>query len=75
MQILNTLAPVFLLIAIGSGLQAWKFVSPNFLKEANRVTYWLGLRPCFSPSWRPPFPPTATARAACCSRCSRRPRL
>ena len=43
MQILNTLAPVFLLIAIGSGLQFWKFVSPGFLKEANRVTYWLGL--------------------------------
>jgi predicted permease len=43
MQILNTLAPVFLLIAIGSGLQAWKFVSPGFLKEANRITYWLGL--------------------------------
>lgn len=42
-QILNTLAPVFLLVAIGSGLQAWKFVSPGFLKEANRVTYWLGL--------------------------------
>jgi malate permease and related proteins len=42
-QILNTLAPVFLLIAIGAGLQASKFVSPNFLKEANRVTYWLGL--------------------------------
>jgi len=43
MQILNTLAPVFLLIAIGAGMQAWKFVSPGFLKEANRITYWLGL--------------------------------
>lgn len=43
MQILNTLAPVFLLIAAGAGLQAAKFVSENFLKEANRVTYWLGL--------------------------------
>ena len=43
MQILNTLAPVFLLIAAGAGLQAGKFVSANFLKEANRVTYWLGL--------------------------------
>ncbi len=43
MQILNTLAPVFLLIAAGAGLQKLKFVSPNFLKEANRVTYWLGL--------------------------------
>ncbi len=43
MLILNTLAPVFLLIATGAGLQATKFVSPGFLKEANRVTYWLGL--------------------------------
>ena len=43
MQILNTLAPVFLMIAVGAGLQKWKFVSPDFLKEANRVTYWLGL--------------------------------
>lgn len=41
--ILNTLAPVFLLIAAGAALQASKFVSPGFLKEANRVTYWLGL--------------------------------
>jgi predicted permease len=43
MQIINTLAPVFLLIAIGTGLQFWKFVSADFLKEANRVTYLLGL--------------------------------
>ena len=43
MQILNILAPVFLLIALGAGLQRTGFVSPNFLKEANRVTYWLGL--------------------------------
>lgn len=43
MLILNTLAPVFLLIAAGAVLQATKFVSPGFLKEANRVTYWLGL--------------------------------
>lgn len=42
-QILNTLAPVFLLIAIGAGLQATRIVSEGFLKEANRVTYWLGL--------------------------------
>lgn len=41
--ILNTLAPVFLLIAIGAALQVTKFLSPGFLKEANRVTYWLGL--------------------------------
>ncbi len=42
-HILNTLAPVFLLIALGAGLQKTAFVPPNFLKEANRVTYWLGL--------------------------------
>lgn len=43
MQILNVLAPVFLMIAVGAALQRSAFVSPGFLKEANRVTYWLGL--------------------------------
>ncbi len=43
MQILNILAPVFLMIGIGALLEATKFVSPTFLKEANRLTYWLGL--------------------------------
>jgi predicted permease len=41
--ILNTLAPVFLLIALGAVMQRTGFVSPDFLKEANRLTYWLGL--------------------------------
>ena len=40
---MNTLAPVFLLIAIGVVLQSSRFVTADFLKEANRVTYWLGL--------------------------------
>ncbi len=43
MQILTILAPVFLMIGIGVALQASGFVSANFLKEANRLTYWLGL--------------------------------
>ncbi len=43
MQILNILAPVFLMIGLGAWLQRSRFVSPDFLKEANRVTYWLGL--------------------------------
>jgi predicted permease len=43
MQILTILAPVFLMIGIGVALQGGGFVSPNFLKEANRLTYWLGL--------------------------------
>jgi predicted permease len=41
--VLNTLAPVFLMIAIGAIMQRSGFVSVNFLREANRVTYWLGL--------------------------------
>ncbi|MCX6952030.1 MAG: AEC family transporter [Verrucomicrobia bacterium] len=43
MLILNTLAPVFLLVALGAVLQRTEFVSAGFLREANRVTYWLGL--------------------------------
>ncbi|MDB6094263.1 MAG: Membrane transport protein [Verrucomicrobia bacterium] len=43
MQILNVLAPVFLMIAIGTVLQRSGFASPTFFKEANRLTYWLGL--------------------------------
>jgi malate permease and related proteins len=41
--ILNTLAPVFLLIAVGAFMQRSGFVSAGFLREANRVTYYLGL--------------------------------
>ena len=41
--ILNTLAPVFLLVALGALLQRTAFVSVNFLKEGNRLTYYLGL--------------------------------
>lgn len=43
MLVLDTLAPVFLLIGIGALLQRSGFVSTGFLKEANRLTYWLGL--------------------------------
>lgn len=43
MQILNVLAPVFLMIAVGAWLEWSKFGSPGFFKEANRLTYWLGL--------------------------------
>jgi malate permease and related proteins len=41
--IIVTLAPVFLLIALGLVLQRSGFVSAGFLREANRVTYYLGL--------------------------------
>lgn len=43
MLVLNALTPVFLIIALGAWMQKAQFVSPTFLREANRVTYWLGL--------------------------------
>jgi predicted permease len=43
MLVFEVLAPVFLMIALGAVLQRTNFVSPGFLREANRVTYWLGL--------------------------------
>lgn len=43
MLVLTALAPVFLIIALGAFLQRTQFVSPGFLREANRVTYWVGL--------------------------------
>jgi len=39
----NVLAPVFLLIALGALLQRTHFVSGSFLREANKIVYWLGL--------------------------------
>jgi len=41
--IFNVLAPVFFLIALGVVLERTQFVSGTFLREANKVTYWLGL--------------------------------
>jgi hypothetical protein len=43
MTVFNVLAPVFLLIGLGVILQRTHFVSTGFLREANKVTYWLGL--------------------------------
>jgi predicted permease len=41
--ILSILAPTFLLIAFGAALLRSGFVSPEFLREGNRVVYWFGL--------------------------------
>lgn len=43
MLVLNALAPTFLIIALGAWMQRSAFVTPGFLREANRITYWLGL--------------------------------
>jgi predicted permease len=42
-EIFTVLARVFLVIVIGGVLQATGFASPGFFKEANRLTYYLGL--------------------------------
>jgi malate permease and related proteins len=43
MLVVNALVPVFVIIALGAWLQRREFVSAGFFREANRVTYWLGL--------------------------------
>jgi hypothetical protein len=45
MYIVNTLTPVFFLIALGAAGRRWGFVSAEFVKGLNRLVYWLGL-PC-----------------------------
>jgi malate permease and related proteins len=43
MLVVNALVPVFVIIALGAWLQRASFVSATFLREANRLTYWIGL--------------------------------
>lgn len=43
MRIIETLAPVFLVIWLGFGLRRRSWLTDAFLAEANRVVYWLGL--------------------------------
>jgi len=43
MQIVETLAPVFLVIAFGYVLRRLHWLGDAFLAEANRVVYWIGL--------------------------------
>jgi predicted permease len=43
MRIVETLAPVFLIIAFGWWLRRRSWLGDDFLNEANRVVYWIGL--------------------------------
>ncbi len=43
MVILDTLAPVFLVIGLGAALQRFQFLPRDFLKDANKLAYWVGL--------------------------------
>jgi len=45
MQIINTLLPVFLIIAVGAFLRKIKFLSDEFVAGLNRLVFWIGL-PC-----------------------------
>ena len=45
MHIINTLAPVFLLIALGAVLKKTNFFSTDFVDGLSRLAYWVGL-PC-----------------------------
>jgi len=41
--ILDSLAPVFVLVVLGIGLQRFRFVTPGFHTEVNKFTYYIGL--------------------------------
>jgi len=41
--ILESLAPVFLLVVLGIGLQRFRFVTAAFHAEVNKLTYYIGL--------------------------------
>ena len=45
MRIINTLLPVFLIIALGALLRKAKFLSGEFVASMNRLVFWIGL-PC-----------------------------
>lgn len=45
MYILNTLAPVFLIILLGAILQKIDFLNPQLSRQNNRLVYWIAL-PC-----------------------------
>ena len=45
MHILNTLAPVFILIGLGAALYKTRFLSDDLVDGLTRVAYWVGL-PC-----------------------------
>src|SRR4030042_1344209 len=45
MQIINTLLPVFLIMAVGAFLRKLRFFSEEFVAGLNKLVFWVGL-PC-----------------------------
>ncbi len=43
MYVVNTLGPLLALIALGAALRRWRFASPSFFREINRLLYWIAL--------------------------------
>jgi hypothetical protein len=43
LQIVNTLAPVFLLMALGAALRRGGFLTPELTRGVNRLAYWVAL--------------------------------
>lgn len=43
MNIVNTLIPVFCIIALGAVLRKMRFMSADFVRGLNKLTYWVGL--------------------------------
>ena len=43
MNVINTIAPIFLIIALGMLLRAKRFLSDDLVKGLNRLVYWVGL--------------------------------
>ena len=53
MNVFSTLAPVFLIVALGVALRRTNFLSAEFFSGANRLVYWVGLPVLlFSRLWR-----------------------
>ena len=57
----NTLAPVFLVVALGAALLRGGLLAPAFLREANRLTYWVGLPALLFQQLAAGLPPAGTA--------------
>jgi hypothetical protein len=59
-MVLNNLFPIFALILFGSLLKRWRLTDEVFLKMADRLTYFIFFRPCFSGKSGGPRPPCPT---------------
>lgn len=62
MHILETLAPVFLVVALGYGLRRRDWLSEAFIAESNRLVFWVGLPAFLFISLATPGPESVPAR-------------